>query len=588
MILPPPNVTGYIHLGHCLTATVQDVIARHRRSQGLEVTWIPGTDHAGIATQMVVEKVLQKERGLNRHSIGREKFLEEVWRWKEQRSSKTKDDLLRLGTTLNWNLEYFTMNERHSHAVREAFIRLFNKGLIYRKEALVNWSCTLESAISDIEVDNIEISSPQGVAVPGYKNRVTFGQIYDIAYRTEGGDEIIVATTRPETLLGDTAIAVHPNDERYSQLLVNRSHFQHPFRDDLIPIVADESVDPNFGTGAVKITPAHDQNDYSIGQRHKLKSITVIDTKGMVLPDFKGFKGLPRFIAREKIIHELKQRGLLKGIRPHAMSIPICSRSKDVIEFLLRPQWFVSCKQMSMKALDAVHSGKIKLQPENFHQEWDRWLSNCHDWCISRQLWWGHRIPAFECVNQETGELTWKVAQNVKELQLSDEWQIRQDEDVLDTWFSSALLPFSLFGWPDADPRPSYPLNLMETGHDIIFFWVARMVMLGLELTGEVPFREVLLHGIICDAHGRKMSKSLGNVISPEQVIKGILLEELQQEAKQSAISGILSKDELERSIKGQRKMFPAGIPECGADALRFTLCSHNIKSHFINFDICL
>lgn len=520
---------------------VQDVICRHKSKQET-IDWIPGTDHGGIATQVVVEKALLKSNGATRHDLGRNKFLNEIWKWQANKSTKTKVDLLRLGATMDWGKEYFTMNDvgffkisspnsinkcllyfkKHSWVVREVFMRLFQKQLVYRDEALVNWSCTLQSAISDIEVENVELAAPRGIRVPGYKKTVTFGLIYDIIYRTMAGEQLIVSTTRPETLLGDTAVAVHPEDIRYSQF--HGANLIHPFRNDNISVIFDSTIDQNFGTGAVKITPAHDKNDFSIGKRHKLKIISVIDEKGHICPGFEGFSGLPRFEAREKVLNELANRNLLMQVRPHAISIPMCSRSKDIIEYLIRPQWFVNCKEMSIKALEAVQRGSIKIHPENFTKDWERWLRDCRDWCISRQLWWGHRIPAFFCKNINTSETKWMVAHNQNELHLGPEWHVKQDEDVLDTWFSSALLPFSLHNWPSLDTE-RYPLSLMETGHDILFFWAARMVMLGIEITDNVPFKEILLHGIICDAQGRKMSKSLGNVINPNHVIDGISQE---------------------------------------------------------------
>lgn len=474
----------------------------------------------------------------------------------------------------------------HSYAVREAFIRLYEKGLIYRSNSLVNWCCFLESTISDIEIDKMEINGPTEVFVPGYKDNIIFGQIYDIIYKTTTNEEIIVSTTRPETILGDVAVAINPNDQRYSRYMQNDNlKLIHPFRKDTIPIIFDESVDQEFGTGAVKITPGHDYNDFLIAQRHNLPLISIMDEKGVITGDFGPFTGMPRFGAKKKILNTLKEMGLLSDIKPHKMILPICSRSKDIIELQLRPQWFVSCKEMSKRALEVVNAGKIKLVPESFLRDWEYWLTNCRDWCISRQLWWGHQIPAWKSINGNC----WVAAHTEDEAlsKMKDQKEgLKQDEDVLDTWFSSALLPLSLHGWPKKPLDDLYPLNLMETGHDILFFWVARMVMMSLELTGEVPFNEILLHGIICDAQGRKMSKSLGNVVTPHHIIDGISLEKLQQDTRLYFDSGILSKEEYEISIKGQYKMFPQGIPECGTDALRFTLCNHNIKSHFINFDI--
>ncbi|XP_004527056.1 valine--tRNA ligase isoform X1 [Ceratitis capitata] len=594
MILPPPNVTGNLHLGHALNATIQDVICRQHRQSGYEVEWIPGTDHAGIATQVIVEKSLFKERGITRHQLGRIPFLLEVWKWKRKKGDSIIEDLRRLGCTLDWDSEYFTMDEKQSYAVNTAFIRLFEDGLIQRQDSLVNWSCALESTISDIEVDLLQLNGPTALTVPGHKTSVEFGRIYDIKYRvSNSSDEITVSTTRPETLLGDVAVAVHPQDPRYSKYLNQDQVFlKHPFRNEHIPLIFDVKVDKEFGTGAVKITPAHDRNDYDMAKDHLLEPIQVFTEQGTITDQFDGFKGLPRFVARQLILDKLANLELLGAAKPHAMVLPICSRSKDVVEYMLRPQWFLHCKPLAEAAISEVRSGRLKIQPENFELDWYRWLEGCHDWCISRQLWWGHQIPAYLATDVD-GNTCWVAAHSEEEAikiartKLKAEVStIERDPDLLDTWFSSSLLPFSVFNWPSSEYKSRYPLDLMATGHDILFFWVARMVMLGLKLTGETPFKKVLLNGIVCDAHGRKMSKSLGNVVTPKQVIEGASVENLQADLQQSHDAGILSKEELKKSFKGLQKMFPKGIPQCGTDALRFTLCSHNIKSHFINFDV--
>ncbi|XP_062542934.1 valine--tRNA ligase [Armigeres subalbatus] len=594
LLLPPPNVTGELHLGHALTCSIQDVLVRWKEKQGFVGLWIPGMDHAGIATQVVVEKKVRKERSLGRHDLGREAFLAEIWKWKQEKGLSIAEDLKRMGTRMDWDRQYFTMDERQTEAVGEAFQRLFEKGLIYREKSLVNWSCSLESAISDIEVENVEISGPTLVDVPGYERKITFGEMVDIAYKVQGSfEEIVVSTTRPETMLGDVAVAVNPNDGRYEHLRNKRNMLWHPVRKDEIPLIFDESVDPEFGTGAVKITPAHDRYDFEMAKKHRLQSVEVIDSRGMILEDFGPFSKLPRYEARSKVMDYLARNSLLRGTKPHSMILPVCSRSKDIVEFLLRPQWFIRCGDMARRALEAVQSGQLKIVPNHFEKDWFRWLENCHDWCISRQLWWGHRIPAYEV--RSASASSWIAAKSEKEAELkaksilkTDDFEIVQDPDVLDTWFSSSLLPFSALGWPrdSADVKRYYPLDLMETGHDILFFWVARMVMLGQELTGQLPFGKILLHGIICDESGRKMSKSLGNVIKPEQVIEGTSLDKLNQELEASHRQGILSASELKKSVSTQKKMFPNGIPECGTDALRFTLCSSNMKNHFINFNV--
>uniref|UniRef100_A0A182WBP2 valine--tRNA ligase n=1 Tax=Anopheles minimus TaxID=112268 RepID=A0A182WBP2_9DIPT len=597
LLLPPPNVTGDLHLGHALTCAIQDALVRQARLSGGRATWIPGMDHAGIATQVVVEKRLFKERNLTRHNLGREKFLEEVMRWKVEKEESIRMALKKLGCSMDWSKEYFTMDTHQSVAVREAFVQLFDKGLIYRDRSLVNWSCTLESAISDVEVENVEIEGPTEVSVPGYDRTITFGRMVDIAYKVQGStEEIVVSTTRPETFLGDVAVAVHPEDGRYSHLRNKVTFLWHPVRKEEIPLIFDSAVDRAFGTGAVKITPAHDRFDFEIARRHHLATVEVMDERGIVQKHFGQFTGLPRYEAREKVMNYLTKLSLVRGVKPHTMLLPLCSRSKDVVELLLRPQWFIRCQEMAQRALTAVRDeGSLAIVPKTFEREWFRWLENCHDWCISRQVWWGHRIPAYVARYETTKEL-WIAARSMNEAREKcakllpnvpqDTISIEQDHDVLDTWFSSALLPFSSTGWPEKLSAELYPLQLMETGHDILFFWVARMVMLGQELTGQLPFGKILLHGIICDEFGRKMSKSLGNVIKPEHVIQGITLDKLQAEAEASHRQGILSKQELSKSVAGQRKMFPKGIPECGIDALRFTLCSSNVKTHFIHFNV--
>lgn len=431
---------------------------------------------------------------------------------------------------------------------------------------MISWSCILESAISDIEIENLEINGPTDLSVPGYERNVKFGQIYDFAYRIQGEDkEILVSTTRPETMLGDVAVAVHPNDIRYSMYKNKNIKLWHPFRKCEIPLIFDDSVDSEFGTGAVKITPSHDKNDFEIAKRHGLPvNISVINEKGLVKKDFDEFQDLPRFTAREKIIESLANLSMFKSKRDHKMILPICSRSRDVIEYLIRPQWFVDCQEMSKHALEVVKNGNLKISPNSKVKEWNRWLSDCKDWCISRQLWWGHQIPAYEIDYDNTKH--WIAARNQEELKQKIKLKfpnlndlslvkIKQETDVLDTWFSSALLPFSSLGWPDEnneDFKQFYPLNLMETGHDILFFWVARMIMIGYKMTGKLPFKEILLHGLICDSDGRKMSKSLGNVISPDDVIYGISLDGMKLKAEQSWKNGIFTKKEYERTIKGE------------------------------------
>ncbi|XP_009590918.1 valine--tRNA ligase, mitochondrial 1-like isoform X3 [Nicotiana tomentosiformis] len=603
IVLPPPNVTGALHIGHALTAAIQDTIIRWRRMSGYNALWIPGMDHAGIATQVVVEKKIMRERNLTRHDIGRENFVSEVWNWKNEYGGTILKQLRRLGASLDWSRECFTMDEKRSKAVTEAFVRLSNEGLIYRAPRMVHWDCVLRTAISDIEVEYTDIKKKTHLKVPGYEEPVEFGVLTSFAYPLEGGlGEIVVATTRIETMLGDTAIAIHPEDKRYCHL--HGKFAIHPFNGRKLPIVCDEIlVDMNFGTGAVKITPAHDPNDFEFGQRHKLEFINIFTDDGKINSNGGAdFEGMPRFKARVAVAEALKEKGLYRDVKDNEMRLGICSRSNDVVEPLVKPQWFVNCKSMAKQALDAVmddDNRKMEIIPKQYAAEWKRWLDNIRDWCISRQLWWGHRIPAWYVTlhddkQKEFGVCDdhWIVARNAEEardlacrkfpgkaiLELS------QDPDVLDTWFSSGLFPLSALGWPDdtADLKVFYPTSVIETGHDILFFWVARMVMLAITLGGDVPFMKVYLHPMIRDAQGRKMSKSLGNVVDPLEVINGITLDNLHDRLKE----GNLDAKEIESAKEGQAKDFPKGIPECGADALRFALVSYTAQSDKINLDI--
>lgn len=599
LLLPPPNVTGTLHLGHSLTVTVQDILARWNRMCGKNVLWIPGQDHAGIATQTTFEKVVWKEMGLTRHKLGREKFHGKMWVWQNEKGKIINEQLKKMGATLDWSREYFTLDENHSEAVNKAFVRLHDDGLIYRSSGIVNWSCKLESAISDIEVDHVDVEKPTFFSVPGYESPVEFGVLNEFAYRAvDSENELIVSTTRLETMLGDTAIAIHPSDERYIHW--HGAHVWHPIRNEAIPVVCDETVDPNFGTGVVKVTPAHSQIDYEIAKRNNLDCVSIINEDG-TMNDLCGiYKGLQRFDVRKNLKDHLSALGLYRNQKSHAMSVPVCSRTGDVVEFLLKPQWFLSCKKMSEVALNAVETGDLEIVPSSYKNVWVTWLSNIRDWCLSRQLWWGHRIPVYECCINGESDVVWVAAENymkaqekaafIFKLNTSDinKIKLKQDDDVLDTWFSSALLPFAVHGWPREthDFKEFYPLSMMETGHDILFFWVARMVMLGYYLTGKLPFKKVLLHGMICDSHGRKMSKSLGNAIDPQDIIYGASSEALSQKAHKSYESGLISFEELNKTLESNKIMFPNGIPECGSDALRFSLCSQNITNVTVHFDV--
>uniref|UniRef100_A0A4W4E5E8 Valine--tRNA ligase n=1 Tax=Electrophorus electricus TaxID=8005 RepID=A0A4W4E5E8_ELEEL len=600
MCIPPPNVTGSLHLGHALTNSIQDCLTRWHRMRGETTLWNPGCDHAGIATQVVVEKKLMREQGVSRHDLGRERFVQEVWKWKNEKGDRIYHQLKKLGSSLDWDRVCFTMDPKLSFAVQEAFVRLHEEGVIYRSKRLVNWSCTLNSAISDIEVDKGELAGRTLLPVPGYKEKVEFGVLVSFSYRLEGSDEeVVVATTRIETMLGDTAVAVHPSDPRY-QHLRGKVAF-HPFCDRRLPIVFDDFVDMNFGTGAVKITPAHDHNDYEVGERHSLPFINILDENGFLINVPPPFLGMKRFEARKAVLQALKDRGQFKEIKDNPMVVPVCSRSKDIVEPLLKPQWYVDCTEMGKQAADAVRSGELRILPDHHLKTWFNWMDNIRDWCISRQLWWGHRIPAyFITVNDSSvkpGEdvdghywVSGRSEEEAKEKAAKrfnvtmDKISLRQDEDVLDTWFSSGIFPFSIFGWPNESEDLSvfYPGTLLETGHDILFFWVARMVMMALKLTGKLPFKEVYLHAVVRDAHGRKMSKSLGNVIDPLDVITGISLEGLHAQLKDSNLDPV----ETEKAKQGQKSDYPGGIPECGTDALRFALCAYTSQGRDINLDV--
>uniref|UniRef100_A0AAX7T259 Valine--tRNA ligase n=1 Tax=Astatotilapia calliptera TaxID=8154 RepID=A0AAX7T259_ASTCA len=600
MCIPPPNVTGSLHLGHALTNAIQDCLTRWHRMRGETTLWNPGCDHAGIATQVVVEKKLMREKGMSRHDLGRENFIREVWKWKNEKGDRIYHQLKKLGSSLDWDRACFTMDPKLSYAVQEAFIRMHDEGVIYRSKRLVNWSCTLNSAISDIEVDKKELAGRTLLPVPGYKEKIEFGVLVSFAYKVDGSDEeVIVATTRIETMLGDTAVAVHPADARYQHL--KGKMVLHPFCDRKMPIVFDDFVDMSFGTGAVKITPAHDHNDYEVGERHNLAFINILDENGLLINVPPPFLGMKRFEARKAVLQALKDRGQFKEIKDNPMVVPVCSRSKDIVEPLLKPQWYVDCRDMGKEAADAVREGRLKIIPDHHLKTWFNWLDNIKDWCISRQLWWGHRIPAyFITVNDPSvkpGEDMdghyWVSGRSEEEARekaakrfnvSADKITLRQDEDVLDTWFSSGIFPFSIFGWPNEneDLQVFYPGTLLETGHDILFFWVARMVMMGLKLTGKLPFKEVYLHAVVRDAHGRKMSKSLGNVIDPLDVITGISLEGLHAQLMDSNLDPV----EVERAQQGQKSDYPNGIPECGTDALRFALCAYTSQGRDINLDV--
>lgn len=552
--------------------------------------------------------MLLKEEGKSRHDLGREEFVKKVWEWKGDYGNRITGQLRRLGSSVDWSRERFTMDDMLSKAVVEAFNRFHEKGILYRANRLGNWSCALKSAISDIEVDYIDLEGRTFLNVKTHKGnpkdkqgRYEFGTLTSFAYPVEDSDEkIVVATTRLETMLGDTAVAVHPDDDRYKHL--HGKHVTHPFNNRRIPIITDgELVDMSFGTGAVKITPAHDPNDYECGKRHNLEFITMLASDGSINEHGAPFTGMMRYDARIAVEEALEKKGLLIGKEPNKMRLGLCSRSGDILEPMITPQWYVNCNDMAKRSTDAVRNGELKIIPAEHEKTWFAWLDNIRDWCVSRQLWWGHQIPAWFATkkgeNLEKNDIDnndrWIVARS-EEAALDkaaqflgcakEEIELERDEDVLDTWFSSGLFPFSVMGWPDdtADLKAFYPTSLLETGLDIIFFWVARMVMMGLELTDTLPFHTVFLHAMVRDKEGRKMSKSLGNVIDPLEVIGGCSLESLQDRIK----AGNLPKKEVERAIKNLELEFPDGIPECGSDALRFGLLAYTVQGRDINLDV--
>ncbi|XP_065342527.1 valine--tRNA ligase isoform X2 [Cloeon dipterum] len=600
MVIPPPNVTGSLHLGHALTNAVEDAITRWNRMNGKTTLWVPGCDHAGIATQVVVEKKLWRESKTTRYDLGREKFVSKIWEWKNEKGDRIYHQLKKLGSSYDWSRARFTMDPDLCKAVTEAFVRLHEEGDIYRSSRLVNWSCTLKSAISDIEVDKVELPGRTLLSIPGYDEKVEFGVLVNFAYKIIGGGdgpdgEVVVATTRVETMLGDTAVAVHPEDPRYKHL--HGKFIQHPFCNRKIPIVCDEFVDREFGSGAVKITPAHDPNDYEVGKRHNLPFITIFSDEGIIIGDYGEFTGMKRFNCRRAILKRLEENGVYRGTQDNPMVVPMCSRSKDVVEPLIKPQWYVKCSTMAQKAIEVVKNGDLKIIPENHTKTWFHWMENIRDWCISRQLWWGHRIPAYQVFLSDGSKATedgieiWVSGRTQEEAFAKasaklghKNIKLEQDPDVLDTWFSSGLFPFSVMGWPEKtqDLELFYPNSLLETGHDIIFFWVARMVFFGQRLLGKLPFKEVFLHSMVRDAHGRKMSKSLGNVIDPMDVITGISLEDLHKTLEGSN----LDPKEIDKAKAGQKQDYPNGIPECGADAMRFALCAYLGQGRDINLDI--
>ncbi|KAK6542835.1 valine--tRNA ligase [Orbilia ellipsospora] len=596
MFTPPPNITGALHCGHALAISLEDTLVRWHRMRGFETLFIPGCDHAGIATQVLVEKKAIREKQKNRHELGQIRFSRLLEKWKDEHHTKITTAFKRLGASMDWTLEAFTMDEARKEAVTEAFVRLHEQGVIYRAEKITNWCSTLRTAISDLEIDILDVSGPKSLEVPGHSTPVEFGILYYLKYVIVLDDHSVtwieMATTRPEILLADTALAVHPDDHRYSHLIGSRA--RHPYSCRLLPIVGDYAVDRKFGTGVLNVAPGHDQLGFAIGKRNGLEAVVVYNDEGMVNKNGGDFCGQKRFEVRAHIIEDLKERGLFIKQSGCKVKIPICNRTGDVVEPVLRPQWWMKMSQLAPAAAKALRDGMIEVRPESMKEKLLESLDYPQDWCLSTQIWWGHEIPVWhltvELERDENDDFSmrapqqedWIVArsegealQHIQEKYLGKKWTLNKDTEVLDTWFSAALWPFAILGWPkkSEELKTFFPASILDTGADTLNFWVTRMIMLSLKLTGRVPFREVYFHPLIRDLEGRKMSKSIGNVIDPVDVIEGSTLTTLHQKLLEGNLTP--NSDEIERTKRFQTTCFPKGIPECGADALRFALVNY-------------